>query len=517
MAVTIRNIPVFEALIGEDGGMRRISLVDEPAVMSDFLAFAEDKPLQTYRISDEEQRRVLGVVMRADFPIYRRDDDFGEYYIIYRADTIREMAQRYLAESRQNLVDLMHDGEDVDGFEMVQFFIKGNGICPAGFEHIADGSLFAEFKAVDDDIWAAVKDGTYRGFSLEGYFDLTPVPDSQQANIEGIVKSLNGQFHKNSKKMKVKQFFKDLADALRKVELGSISTDKGLISWDGDDDLQVGDTVYSEDENGTRVAAEDGEYRTDEEVITVADGKVASIEEREARADDNEDTEDVDPQNFGRVTTDNGTLIWEGEEDLKAGDEVYVEDEEGNRSAAADGTYTTEDGKVITVVDGRVASIEDESAEVASLRRFRRKVEQMAATYDEIYRHIFDAIREIRGGGFFYVCEAGNDYAVIDAWDDVTFEDRFFRYPLSTDVESGEVTVTGEAVEVKKMFVPLDFESPFESDTREEVADLRRQIAEFKRRPAAAPAHEAFTTAAVAGKTGIKKLDRLAEIMRAGE
>ena len=88
MTVTIDNIPVFQALVDDEGtGMLRISLVDSPAVMSDFLAFREEKIPVMYRVQDEEKRLVRGVVMRADFPIYRRDARAGGYYIIYKADT----------------------------------------------------------------------------------------------------------------------------------------------------------------------------------------------------------------------------------------------------------------------------------------------------------------------------------------------------------------------------------------------------------------------------------------------
>ena len=57
MAVaTIRGIPVYEALIsGLDCGMRKISLVDSPAVQSDFLAFDEQKVIQIGRASCRER------------------------------------------------------------------------------------------------------------------------------------------------------------------------------------------------------------------------------------------------------------------------------------------------------------------------------------------------------------------------------------------------------------------------------------------------------------------------------
>ena len=69
---------------------------------------------------------------------------------------------------------------------------------------------------------------------------------------------------------------------------------------------------------------------------------------------------------LGEVATDKAVLKWDGEEqDLAEGMEVFVEGEDGELIPAPDGDYTTEDGKVISVVEGKVASIKDPEAEVA--------------------------------------------------------------------------------------------------------------------------------------------------------
>jgi hypothetical protein len=130
----------------------------------------------------------------------------GEYYIIYKPEQIRIMAEKYLAESRQNDVNVMHDS-DVDGVQMVQYFIKGNGVSVEGFDDIADGSLFAEFHILNDEVWEAVKDGSYRGFSLEGVFDLQP--EQNQKDTDTIVDALNAAYTKflNTRQMgKMKRF-----------------------------------------------------------------------------------------------------------------------------------------------------------------------------------------------------------------------------------------------------------------------------------------------------------------------
>ena len=290
MIVTIDGLPVYNAeLDGDDTGMYCISLVEYPAVLRDFQKLSaqerqeRERTRQLYAITDEEKQLVRGVVMRADFPIYRRDN--LEYYIIYKADTIRQMAEKYLADNLQNQVNLDHTpGAYVEGVQMVQWYLKDTaaGINPEGFEDCADGSLFAEFHVTDPTIWEAVKAGTYKGFSLEGYFALTPEDDQQE--VERIVEETRGLFSQLSKNFNMSiAKFKALFAKL--VKMRTTTTDQGVIAWDGDDDLAVGTEVFVEDEEGNRTPAPDGVYTlTDGTAVTVADGKVAEIVAPEAEA-----------------------------------------------------------------------------------------------------------------------------------------------------------------------------------------------------------------------------------------
>lgn len=354
MIAQIAGIPVFNALCdAEDTGMIRVSLVHDPAVLTPFLAFAGRKPM-LYRVESEEKRLVFGVLMRADFPIYRRSEEFGEFYIVYTPEVIRKMAEKYMAENRQNNVDTEHDDFDRRGVTLVQYFIKDSarGIAPEGFDDIADGSLFAEYHVENDEVWSGIKDGSFRGFSIETVNDL--VPETDAAKVAEIVEE-TGEFSKqpDNDMSKFARFKAGLARLL--AQFGNVSTDKGILAWDGDEDLKAGDEVFLEDAEGNRTAAPDGDYiTTDAKTIRVADGKVAEISDPEAEVD----------STFGRKPTDKAELIWDGEEDLKAGDAVYVEGEDG-RIPAPDGEYRTEDGKVIVVVEGVVAEIRDPEAEVA--------------------------------------------------------------------------------------------------------------------------------------------------------
>ena len=79
---------------------------------------------------------------------------------------------------------------------------------------------------------------------------------------------------------------------------------------------------------------------------------------------------------YSVVKTDKAVLEYDGEE-LVAGMDVYITDEEGNKVAAEDGEYVTEDNKTITVKDGKVESIVDPVAEVDAEEDEKKEDEPM--------------------------------------------------------------------------------------------------------------------------------------------
>jgi hypothetical protein len=207
---------------------------------------------------------------------------------MYSKETIALMAEKYFKEGFHNNVDTMHNFEYEEGITLTQMFIKDveKGVNPVGFEDLADGSLFAEFHIENNEVWDAIKDGTYRGFSLAGVFEIAEVEKFNKVNK-----------NTNIFKMKVDK----VKAMLRKLlaQFGEVATDKGTILWDGDEDLKEGDSVHGVDSEGNEVAIEDGEYTTeDKKVITIKDGKVESIvdventETEEAPESEEETTEE---------------------------------------------------------------------------------------------------------------------------------------------------------------------------------------------------------------------------------
>lgn len=79
---------------------------------------------------------------------------------------------------------------------------------------------------------------------------------------------------------------------------------------------------------------------------------------------------------YSVVKTDKAVLEYEGE-DLVAGMDVYVTDENGDKSHAEDGDYVTEDNKTIVVKDGKVESIIDKAADVEAEEEEKKEDEPM--------------------------------------------------------------------------------------------------------------------------------------------
>lgn len=339
--MTYNNLPLFEAYIDstDETGMFVVSLVDAPAVEKNFVAFKENKKVLSYSIANEEQQKVFGLIMECNKPIYRIDDEGFEYYISYSRKTIEAMIEKYFKLGLQNNVDTQHNFELEDGITLTQMLIKDTekGVNPIGFEDVNDGSLFAEYHIENADIWNAIKEGTFKGFSLAGQFYIKEAQEVQEA--------FNKKENKNTNifKMKVDK----VKAMLRKLlaQFNTISTDKGTLVWDGDEDLKEGDSVHTVDEEGNEVAVEDGEYTTeDKKVITIKDGVVESIVDVETPESEEEPTEET---------------VVEAEETESETTEEEVVEEQPNAEIEA---LRNEIAELRTLIDGlveRIKVIED--------------------------------------------------------------------------------------------------------------------------------------------------------------
>ena len=134
----------------------------------------KDKYRQVFKIENEEKRIVSGYFMKADLPIIRLNEDNEKYYVVFRRDTIEKIVNKFFKNGLNANVNLMHDNNlQAKGVYVIESLIidSKRGIkAPKGFEDAPDGSWWGSMRVENDEIWSMVKDGSFKGFSVEGMF-----------------------------------------------------------------------------------------------------------------------------------------------------------------------------------------------------------------------------------------------------------------------------------------------------------------------------------------------------------
>ena len=176
---------------GEEDGVNIISLVEFPAVERNFIQLSREVKLSL----NEEKRELLGVALIPDFPIYRRDEQ-GEYYVTFNAESIRKIAIDFYKKLNVNMADVEHSHDMENGITYFQSLIidKGQGICPAAFKDLPDGTWLVGCKVDNDSVWDAVKSGEVKGFSIDGYFHAEPEKQEEKPEEKSTIDSLDDLF-----------------------------------------------------------------------------------------------------------------------------------------------------------------------------------------------------------------------------------------------------------------------------------------------------------------------------------
>lgn len=280
------DLPFIEfTLTDEVEGLQAIAFVDKPAIGLNYQAFAPQK----FEVINEEKRIVMGAAMIPNLPIYRRDDR-GEYYAIFKKETIKSLVQKLFKENKHTTFNEQHNAFKIlDGVYIYQSFITDEELgiaAPKGFENVADGTWFIAAKVENDEAWAKVKkDGILKGFSVEGVFDLEPYKFNKQKNkmdLKSVISTLRAAFN-------------DEEEAPTEVFGEATLVDGTIVKWDGE--LMEGTALIVVTPEG-EVAAPDGTHELEDgTIIETAGGLVLSIaavgEEAAADVEDNEFTAEM--------------------------------------------------------------------------------------------------------------------------------------------------------------------------------------------------------------------------------
>ena len=152
----------------EQLGLKAVSLVDRPAIETNFLKFKDQKIVFS---KDESKHIVSGPSLISDMPIYRVNPITGEeYYVVFTADVIEKLVERYSQQNLFNSVNLQHDSNEfTDKVILVEsyFVNKERGIAPKEYD-LPNGSWVTSYKVLDDTLWNDIMTtDEFKGFSVE--------------------------------------------------------------------------------------------------------------------------------------------------------------------------------------------------------------------------------------------------------------------------------------------------------------------------------------------------------------
>tara|TARA_R110001632_G_scaffold55047_2_gene134766 strand:- start:709 stop:1311 length:603 start_codon:yes stop_codon:yes gene_type:complete len=161
-------IELFIDETDEVSGIEAISVVENPAIESDFVALKQ----QEFKLAevDQEKRILMGAALIPNKPIYRTSGE-QEYYIYFSKSTVRKASELFFINGNQNNTTLEHQLE-LKGLTAVESWIVESEQDKSRMYdlNVPMGTWMLSMKVNNDDVWKKVKAGEVKGFSIEGYF-----------------------------------------------------------------------------------------------------------------------------------------------------------------------------------------------------------------------------------------------------------------------------------------------------------------------------------------------------------
>lgn len=151
------------------GDLFAVSLVEDPAIESNFIALSKQ---QSSIKLENEKRLLIGAALVPNKPIYRNVNG-NEFYISFDETTIEKLAQDFLANDYQHNITVDHQ-EEANDIVIVESWIKTSENDKSVNYGLNEpiGTWFIGMKVNNDEIWQRIKDGFYKGFSIEAVVGL---------------------------------------------------------------------------------------------------------------------------------------------------------------------------------------------------------------------------------------------------------------------------------------------------------------------------------------------------------
>jgi hypothetical protein len=185
----MKKIQDIEMIISDESvdGVFAISLVDKPAIQEQFIYLSSHEI--ELKVVNEEKREVVGIALVPDKKIYRNIDG-EEFNIYFTSQTIEKTNELFMKNLNLNKITSQHE-RDVEGVSVIESWIVEDSKQDKSNIYKLNapvGSWIVKMKVYNDSEWVRVKNGEYKGFSIEGKYKEAEVKASEQ--VDELIKEI---------------------------------------------------------------------------------------------------------------------------------------------------------------------------------------------------------------------------------------------------------------------------------------------------------------------------------------
>lgn len=213
--------------VGIDSETYAISLVESPAIESDFVALAkEEEEKQQVFLESNEKHMVYGAALIPDKDIYRNNGE-QEFYINFTKESIERMSQDFMKEYRQYEVKTDHDDIANEVCVVESWLVsdsykdKSNAL---GI-NVPEGTWMVGMKVNNIDTWERIKAGELKGFSVESMISLEEF--SKQNNDNMNIETNDMGFWNKMKEVLAEVFSKKEGD-IEPIDMEELAANSGF-------------------------------------------------------------------------------------------------------------------------------------------------------------------------------------------------------------------------------------------------------------------------------------------------
>lgn len=185
------KLPVYEIIVddNDETGISLISLVDEPAISMKGMMFNGEQSVMSFKEVSDDKQIIVGPALIPNMKIYREDEKYGQYYVVFTKETIEKMVEKFNKYGSNRKINIDHSNQMVDAFIMEDWIVENEVYDKSrmyGFE-VPVGTYMIMVKVEDTNFWLEeVKGNEKFGFSIEGLLGQQLVSLSKEVTIDDL-------------------------------------------------------------------------------------------------------------------------------------------------------------------------------------------------------------------------------------------------------------------------------------------------------------------------------------------